>query len=153
MQDKLHVEHVENPLGVDREAQRVMLVEDSHFIRNLIEKVLVASGYEQVETHLNGQDAWHALQQQVANQEQTPSIIITDIEMPQLDGLALTRHIKDQPELKNTPVVLFSSLITEDTRHKGNQVGADKQIAKPQLPELVGIIDNLISPQPEAVAA
>ena len=56
--------------------------------------------------------------------------------MPMMDGLALTRHVKEHAQLKTMPVLLFSSLITDDTRHKGDQVGADKQLAKPQL--LVG---------------
>ena len=152
MQDKMHVEKVDNPLGIDRESQRVMLVEDSQFIRNLIEKVLIASGYVHVETHNNGLAAWQALEQIHASQGRLPCVVVTDIEMPQMDGLSLTRHIKEHSDMGRIPVVLFSSLITPDTLHKGQQVGADKQIAKPQLPELVGIIDNFMNPKSEAAA-
>lgn len=73
-----------------------------------------------------------------------PTVVITDIEMPLMDGLALTRNIKENAPFKHIPVILFSSLVTQDTRHKGQQVGADEQIHKPQLPLLVEIIDRWI---------
>ena len=71
------------------------------------------------------------------------SILITDIEMPQMDGHYLTKAIKSHPILKDLPVVIFSSLITDDLKHKGLSIGADEQVSKPEYQELARIIDTL----------
>ena len=62
--------------------------------------------------------------------------MVSDIEMPVMDGLNLTRRIKTDPMLKQLPVVLFSSLITDKLRHKGESVGVDDQISKPEVTQL-----------------
>ncbi len=142
LQDQLHITRVDNTLGVDRQSKRILFAEDSHFIGQLMHKVLTGSGYEQTKLYRNGFDAWSAIEHAVAQGEPLPDLVVSDIEMPQMDGLALTRRIKESPDLRHIPVILFSSLITEDTRHKGEIVGADKQVAKPQLPEVVGLIDE-----------
>ena len=64
--------------------------------------------------------------------------------MPQLDGLTLTRKIKEDETLKKLPVVIFSSLITEELKHKGESVKANAQLSKPEIEELVDVIDKLI---------
>ncbi len=153
MQDNLHIDSVENKLGVDRGQCRVLIAEDSNFIRGIIEKVLVNSGYTQVQSFTNGGDAWDTLQAAAGNSESAPDVVVTDIEMPMMDGLALTKAIKTHAQLKHIPVLLFSSLVTDDTRHKGQQVGADEQIAKPQLPELVGYVDKLVQQSSQKKAA
>ncbi len=142
MQDKLHIDRVENDLGVDRASCKIIIAEDSNFIRSIMESVLKNSGYTNLRSFTNGADAWHELEASTKNTDAAVDILITDVEMPMMDGLALTRHVKEHAQLKTTPVLLFSSLITDDTRHKGDQVGADEQLAKPQLPELVGIVDR-----------
>ena len=71
-------------------------------------------------------------------------LLITDIEMPQLDGHALTRRIKEHKILKKLPVIIFSSLITGDLLHKGESVGADAQMSKPEIENLVLLIDKLL---------
>ncbi|MFR4998785.1 MAG: chemotaxis protein CheV, partial [Clostridium paraputrificum] len=58
--------------------------------------------------------------------------------------LTLTRKVKEDEVLKRLPVVIFSSLITEDLRHKGESVGADAQLSKPEIEELIGVIDQLL---------
>lgn len=146
LQDSLHVDFVENQLGVNRDTLRVLVAEDSNFVRSLMERVLLSSGYIQVTSFTNGKDAWDALQQASQSDEESNfDLAIADIEMPMMDGYALTRHIKNDPQLKDMPVVLFSSLISEDTRHKGKQVGASDQIAKPQLPDLVRLVDQWLA--------
>ncbi|MDU7537538.1 MAG: response regulator [Peptostreptococcaceae bacterium] len=72
------------------------------------------------------------------------SCIVSDIEMPLMDGHRLTKLIKSDDELKHIPVILFSSLISDELRIKGQEVGADEQITKPEIVELVNIIDRLI---------
>ena len=66
-----------------------------------------------------------------------PHIIITDIEMPKMDGHNLCKRIKTNEKMKNIPVYLFSSLINEQMRLKGESVGADAQFSKPQINELI----------------
>jgi two-component system chemotaxis response regulator CheV len=141
MEDQLHIDVVENKLGVDRSAQRVFLAEDSKFIRGLMHSTLTASGYSQITLFGNGAEVW---QQMSSGDDPGCDLLIADIEMPQMDGLHLTRRIKQDGRLRDIPVILFSSLITEDTRHKGEQVGVDEQIAKPQLPDLVDIVDKWV---------
>ncbi|MEM0914822.1 MAG: chemotaxis protein [Planctomycetota bacterium] len=154
MQDRLHIGAVPNPHGVDREAKRVLLAEDSRFIAELMHKVLIESGYVQAELHFNGRSAWERLQAAADNGEPVPDLVVSDIEMPRMDGLALTRQIKEHAALKHIPVVLFSSLITEDTLHKGKKVGADEQMSKPQLTEVVELIDRyMLKGAPTAQAA
>jgi two-component system chemotaxis response regulator CheV len=72
-------------------------------------------------------------------------LLITDIEMPQLDGHALTRRVKEHKILKKLPVIIFSSLITGDLMHKGESVGADAQMSKPEIENLVKLIDKLLN--------
>ena len=73
------------------------------------------------------------------------SLIITDIEMPQMDGHRLTKLVKEDPELKHIPLVIFSSLITEEMRIKGKELGADEQMSKPEIGHLVAVIDQLLT--------
>jgi two-component system chemotaxis response regulator CheV len=75
----------------------------------------------------------------------TMDLLITDIEMPQMDGHTLTRRVKEHKILNTLPVVIFSSLITEDLKHKGDSVGADGQMSKPEIDKLVSVIDELLS--------
>ena len=152
LNDQLHIKEVENKLGVDRESKRVYLAEDSRFIGKLMIDLLHNSGYKQAKLFRNGGLAWEALNEAKKNGEPLPELLVSDIEMPQMDGLALTRRINEDPALSKIPVILFSSLITEDTKHKGKQVGALKQINKPQLGELVELIDEYFA-QPASKAA
>jgi two-component system chemotaxis response regulator CheV len=72
-------------------------------------------------------------------------IVISDIEMPGMDGYTLTKMIKTHPILRDIPVVLFSSIISPDLLHKGASVGADAQMTKPQIGELLQVVKTLIS--------
>ncbi len=144
MQNTLHISHVENDLGVDRSSVNVFIADDSKFIRNIMKNVLSNSGYSNVTAFNNGQDCWDAIQASVRGERTKPDILVTDIEMPQMDGLALTRKVRATEALQDIPVLLFSSLITDDTRHKGEACGANAQIAKPELPKLVHIVDSWI---------
>ena len=72
------------------------------------------------------------------------SIIITDIEMPSMDGHRLTKLIKSDPVLKDIPVVIFSSLITEEMWIKGKKLGADEQLSKPEIGHLIDVMDALL---------
>lgn len=141
MQGQYHHDKIENDLGVNRGEVTIYLAEDSKFIRQTMLRLFTNSGYTQVKEFTNGLDIWNQLVKD-SKTGSLPDIVITDIEMPQMDGLHLTKQIKEQDALKLIPVIVFSSLITEETRHKANSVGADDQIAKPQLPEMVRLLDK-----------
>jgi two-component system chemotaxis response regulator CheV len=70
---------------------------------------------------------------------------LSDIEMPRMDGYHLCQKIKNDQILKALPVVLFSSLITDKLRHKGQSVGVDAQFSKPNLSELGKALKEIAS--------
>ena len=71
-------------------------------------------------------------------------VVICDIEMPLMDGFTLTKRIKKDPELQALPVILYSSIITDELRHKGESVKADFQISKPDMNKMAEMAINLI---------
>ncbi len=81
---------------------------------------------------------------QTADITEVVQLVITDIEMPQMDGHHFTKRIRENKGLAPLPVIIFSSLITDDLKHKGESVGADDQVSKPEIAELVLKIDQYI---------
>lgn len=135
-------------LGVrERSTKRLVVAEDSSLLRKLLSDTLAEAGFHQVEFFENGRDALLYLEELAhlkSDISESVQIVITDIEMPQMDGHHLTKRIKGHPELSKLPVIIFSSLITDDLRHKGQMVGADAQVSKPEIAELVLLIDKYI---------
>ena len=131
----------------DRNDIPIMVVEDSPLLGKLISEFLVKAGYSNIIMKENGAEAWEAIQKY--NQDgilnDKAKCIITDIEMPQMDGHHLTKLIKSDKELKHLPVIIFSSLINAEMRVKGSSVGADAQITKPEIGTLIEVIDGLVS--------
>lgn len=125
--------------------QRIMLAEDSHAMRTLIHSNLKTAGYTNVTLACDGQEAWETLKKDIdQNGRCTFDILITDIEMPRIDGLHLTSKVKEHNEMKKLPVIIFSSLVSDDNKKKCAAVNADAQITKPQLDKLVSLIDGLL---------
>ena len=121
---------------------RAIVADDSGVIREMMRDLLEKAGFD-VTAFTNGRDAWETLQRiaQAASEQNRPvrdfvHVLVSDIEMPQMDGHHLTKRVKEDPVLRDLPVMLFSSLITDKLRHKGETVGADDQISKPQITEL-----------------
>ena len=119
---------------------QVLHADDSLVIRKTLKNRLEESGIFAVESMANGDEAWSYLGEVKkkcdAGGEPLSTyidVVLTDIEMPGMDGYRLCKLIKDDPALKSIPVVLFSSLITEKLLHKGEAVGADGQFSKPDL--------------------
>ena len=77
--------------------------------------------------------------------KEEPDIVISDIEMPQMDGHRLLKLIKETPAYKDMPVIIFSSLINEEMRHKGEQLGADAQLSKHEMAEFVKELDRVLA--------
>lgn len=126
----------------------VMVVEDSVLLMKLITESLSRAGYKKVLKMNNGQEAWDylsTLDRNVEDVYEYLSIIITDIEMPSMDGHRLIKLVKSNDYLRIIPMVIFSSLINEEMYRKGKEVGADEQLTKPEIGRLVGIMDDLIA--------
>ncbi len=110
---------------------------------------LQKSGFDIISFN-DGEEAWKYMQEvsnRVSKGEKLHDMvnaIITDIEMPRMDGYSLTKQVKSDPNLESLPVIIFSSIITEDIRHKGESVGADAQMSKPQIGSLLDILYELI---------
>ena len=134
--------HLNENLNPARSEKRIMIAEDSPMLRKLLEETLLGSGFEHIHFFENGKSAWEFMETAVKNGEQNIDLLITDIEMPQMDGHHLTKKIKEDSFLSKIPVIIFSSLITDHLRHKGDQVGANAQISKPQLTKLVELLDE-----------
>jgi two-component system chemotaxis response regulator CheV len=130
----------------ERSSKRLVVAEDSVLLRKLLHETLNEAGYSNIEFFENGKDALDYLTNlsRTKNVTDEVKLVVTDIEMPQMDGHYFTRKIKEDPNLKALPVIIFSSLITDDLRHKGEVVGANCQISKPEIAELVQKIDELI---------
>lgn len=133
--------------GSDKAHKHIVIAEDSPFLNTLIVNTLHEAGYENVVTFDNGKDAWDYISGHknlggdILDQV---SCLISDIEMPKMDGHHLTKLIKDDSELKRIPVYLFSSLINEQMRRKGESVGADAQFSKPEIGKLITYINQYI---------
>lgn len=132
----------------ERSNKRILVAEDSAVLRKLLQETLTAAGYGNLHIVNDGKIAWDYLEKIAADKKdkvvEDIQLVITDIEMPQMDGHHLTKRIKSHSFLQKLPVVIFSSLITDDLRHKGEGVGADEQISKPDIANLVKVIDQLI---------
>ncbi|AND39184.1 MULTISPECIES: chemotaxis protein [Cytobacillus] len=129
----------------ERSDKKLLIAEDSPLLRKLLNDTLNEAGFCQIEFFENGYDAYrylHSLAESGRDVTEEVQIMITDIEMPQMDGHHLTKKVKDHPVLAKIPVIIFSSLITEDLRHKGQMVGANAQVSKPEIAELVLLIDQ-----------
>ncbi|MBA9025052.1 MULTISPECIES: chemotaxis protein [Bacillaceae] len=131
----------------ERSNKKIVVAEDSPLLRKLLYDTLSEAGYDLLEFFENGEDALRYLEgihQSGKDLKEEVQLVITDVEMPQMDGLHLTKRIKEDNEFSKLPVIIFSSLITDDLRHKGNMVGADAQVSKPEIAELIQLIDKHI---------
>ena len=131
----------------DRSDASILVAEDSVLLSKMIEEALHKSGYVKTKMFPNGQELWDYLSsiRNDAYLDQMASLIITDIEMPQMDGHRLTKLVKDDRILQQIPLVIFSSLITDEMRIKGKELGADEQMSKPEIGHLVYVIDQLLA--------
>jgi len=129
----------------------ILVVEDSVFLRRMLIEALEVAGYSNITSFDNGQDAWEYLtgcrNECLANItpiEKKVSIIITDIEMPRMDGHHLTKLVKSDEVLAKIPVLVFSSLIDEAQKQQGEMLGVSAHLSKPQIGKLVSTLDAWI---------
>jgi len=133
---------------------KALHADDSAMIRRATKDILEGTGEYVVTSLVDGDAAWNYLMdmKMAALDENRPitdfiNIIFSDIEMPGMDGYSLCRKVKNDPDLKGLPVVLFSSLITDKLLHKGEAVGANRQLAKPSPNELIRTAKELLNVQ------
>ncbi|MEO2045210.1 MAG: chemotaxis protein CheW [Pirellulales bacterium] len=135
----------ENTRNLPRHTLKIVLADDSSTVREGITRTLSSSGYTDLTMANNGEEAWLILENMVRENLCLPDLIISDVEMPRIDGFHLTKRIKNHNQLKHIPVLLYSSIVSPDNQKKGSAVGADAQVAKPDLDQIVRIADDLIS--------
>lgn len=142
----LKVSEIDNMPARDRSDSPILIAEDSPLLSKLITDCLKKAGYTNLIITMNGKEAWDKLNE--LKQEETVldkvHCIISDIEMPLMDGHRLAKLCKTDEVLKKIPFVIFSSLVNDEMRKKGEQLGIDAQLTKPEIGLLVGAIDDLI---------
>jgi two-component system chemotaxis response regulator CheV len=135
-------------LGVrQKNDSRIICVEDSVLLSKMVEQALHQAGYENLIQFNNGQEAWSYLSSIRDSEDllERASLIITDIEMPKMDGHRLTKLVKSDEKLKQIPLIIFSSLISPEMEIKGREIGADEQLSKPEIGHLVTVMDELLA--------
>ena len=140
------MEEIEQMGERDTTTAPIVIAEDSVLLQKMIGTALQKAGFMDLKIFNNGQEAWDYLSSLKNDPDlyKKVNLLITDIEMPMMDGHRLTKLVKDDMRLKRIPVVIFSSLINEQMRVKGKEVGADEQLTKPEIGHLVEVLDTLI---------
>lgn len=125
----------------------ILIAEDSSLLRKLIIDSLKKAGYDNIIKTENGQEAWEYIMKckDAGTLENDVKLLITDIEMPLMDGHRLTKLVKSDDAAKSIPVIIFSSLVNDEMRRKGEDLGADAQLSKPEIGNLVKVIDGLLA--------
>lgn len=142
----LQVSDIEKLGERGRSDSPILIAEDSPLLSKLITDCLKKAGYTKLIETTNGKEAWEYIYQhkQDGTIHNRVHCIITDIEMPLMDGHRLTKLVKQDDELKHIPLVIFSSLVNDEMRRKGEALGANAQLTKPEIGKLVTAIDKLI---------
>ncbi|WP_223700427.1 chemotaxis protein [Sutcliffiella deserti] len=135
---------ISRSINPERGKKNIVIAEDSPMLRKLLQETLLAAGFEHITFFENGKETWDYFDEKVRNGESKVDLLISDIEMPQMDGHHLTKMLKEDRSLTSVPIIIFSSLITDHLRHKGEMVGADAQISKPQLTKLIDLMDQFL---------
>jgi two-component system chemotaxis response regulator CheV len=133
------------PHGFDF-SRKVVVVEDSVFLNKVMSDALKKVGFTNVSQFYNGKDAWAYISGlRGTDLTRTLGAITSDIEMPQMDGHTLVRLIRGEKEFARTPIVMFSSLIHDNVRQKGESAGANAQFSRSQLHECIKTVVELMS--------
>lgn len=124
----------------------IIYAEDSQLLSTLIYDGLTKAGYTRIMPTNNGLELWEILQsyKKAGTLKENVACVVTDIEMPQMDGHRLLKLIKSDPELKDIPVIIFSSLINDDMKRKGESLGADAQLSKNDMGEFIKKLDEIL---------
>ncbi len=133
-----------------RNAKTIMVVDDSAFIRSLIQDTLSSAGYNIIACK-DGGEAHEKLMElkQAAKEENVPvseliDSVVTDVEMPRMDGMHLIKRLRDDDSYSSMPIVMFSSLMSDDNRAKALALGANDTLTKPEIGKMVAMMDKYI---------
>jgi len=142
-------EIMEQKTEIKRDGIQILFAEDSMLVRKTMMKALTKAGYIHIKEFENGRDCLTYIEN---NKESLvggvmPTLLISDIEMPMMDGLTLCNNVKNQLGLKSIYTIMFSSLINEQMILKCNSVGADQYVTKPESNKLIGFIDEYVLQQ------
>jgi two-component system chemotaxis response regulator CheV len=146
--DPVKLQELTGDLG-DPSEYRIIVAEDSPLIRTQIKDSLAAGGFTNVLICQDGKEAYDYIMEEDAHYD----VLITDVEMPRLDGLALTRRIKENDRTKEMPIIVFSSIMAQDIKVKAASVGAKYQITKPEISQLVEYVAKVIREQQQSAVA
>ena len=135
--------------SVQNSRMPIVFADDSRMICEMLKDSLVTAGYTSVKGFPDGQEAWDYLTEMAdgvsaESLKDKLSCIITDIEMPRMDGLNLTKRVRSHPTLSSVPVIVFSSIATKDNQKKGIQVGATAQVSKPHYDDLMDMVGKVV---------
>jgi len=124
---------------IEAPRRRLLVVDDSVTTRSLEKSILEAAGYE-VFAAADGAEAWQLLQERGAD------LVVTDVEMPRMDGFELTEQIRASKRFRSLPVILVTALETEQDKLHGLEVGADAYLQKSTFDqkELLEVITRLL---------
>src|SRR5215216_2509091 len=134
---------------------KILFVDDEEQIRRLLSSFLTRRGY-QVKTAVDGQEALDMLE------SETPDLVITDVNMPNVDGVELTRRLRAHPRLGNLPIIMLSAKVQTDEILAGYAEGADEYVPKPvEMRVLAAKVESLLrrmvqpatAPAPVAIEA
>ncbi len=124
-------------------ANKILAVDDEKHIVRLVEINLKKAGYE-VTTANNGREALEAVALS------TPDLIVMDVMMPEMDGFAALKKLKDDPATSNIPVIMLTAKAQDADVFKGWQSGADLYLTKPFNPaELLTFVERILSSKDE----
>ena len=143
----IQVSEIEQMGPRKRNDQPILLADDSILLSEMIKDALTKAGYTNLKQFSNGLELWEYLSmlKKMGEVEQKAALIITDLEMPQMDGHRLTKLVKEDEVLRKIPLIIFSSLISDEMRIKGKELGADEQMSKPEIGHLVSVMDRLLA--------
>ncbi|MBJ7535931.1 response regulator [Rhodomicrobium vannielii ATCC 17100] len=120
-------------------AKRVLTVDDSKTMRDMVAFTLKNAGFDVVEAE-DGQKGLSVLG------SASVDVIITDVNMPNMDGMTFIRHVRSQPQFKATPILVLTTEGSDETKQKGREAGATGWIVKPFSPEKLLQVVNKVCP-------
>ena len=136
---------VEDRFGAEVEAPTILIVEDSNFFRNQVKGYLEEAGFNVLEGE-DGIEAWKIIEEQ----HDEITLVVTDIEMPNMDGFELTEKIKQHPEYSALPVIALTTLAAEEDVERGKAVGVDEYHIKLDKERLMESVHKYAQPKTTA---
>ncbi len=148
---ELDAKNVKNIHNIQRQNVKIYFADDSPMIRSIAEDTFTKSGYSKINISKNGKELLNKLLEikSLCRTKNKPlsnyiDVLITDIEMPQIDGMFLIKKIREDSLLTTLPIVVFSSISDNQIKEKTKKLGANYHVPKPKIEELIHTIDELI---------